>query len=129
MAKRPRKTIEQLFQEDGRYPIEAVQFVREGYSFAVSKYHPKTAEGGERHVNGAQLCHGLRELALQRWGLLARSVLKRWNITSTRDFGEIVFLMVNQEYMKKQPADCLADFDDIYDFEQAFDRDFDVSLE
>ena len=127
MAKRPVKTIDEVFSEDGRYCLEAVKFVREGYSYTVSKLQPeKTGRRGERHVSGAQLCEGLRDLAAKRWGLLARSVMQHWNITKTRDFGEIVFMMVNSGFMKKQPQDRIEDFDDIYDFKHAFDLDFQI---
>lgn len=126
MAEAPKKRIEDVIDEDGRYPLEAVQFVREGLNYTVGKVYGSgdVGLGGRRHVSGTQLCQGLRDLARQRWGLLARSVLRRWHITSTTDFGEIVFLLVDSGWMQKEPQDSLDDFDDVYDFAEAFDRDF-----
>ena len=130
MAHEPKKSIQQIIKENGRYPLPAVQFVREGLSRTVEQEHPEGATpGARRHISGAQLCEGLRQLALQRWGMLARSVLQRWNITGTRDFGEIVFLLVESGWMQKEPQDCLEDFENVYDFSEAFERDFEVSDE
>ena len=68
-------------------------------------------------------------MALIRWGLLARSVLERWNIKRTRDFGEIVFLLVNNGWMQKEPQDRIEDFDNVYDFSEAFGNGFNLSPE
>ena len=115
---------------DNRYPLEAVQFVREGLNHAVAKFHRDGAKAGTvRHVSGAQLCEGLRELALKRWGLMAQSVLERWNIKRTRDFGEIVFLLVDNDWMQKEPHDSVEDFDNVYDFKEAFRQGFNMSLD
>jgi uncharacterized repeat protein (TIGR04138 family) len=130
MFKKPDVSIEDVIALDGRYPPAAVQFVREGLNHTVGRVYPKGGSpGGRRHVSGQQLCQGLRELALGRWGYLARSVLKHWNITRTRDFGEIVFLLVNSGWMHKEPTDCLEDFDEAYDFADAFGRQFTLRIE
>jgi len=71
-------------------------------------------------VTGQDLCHALRILATQRWGALAREVLRRWNIRRTRDFGEMVYLLIGLRIMGKQDTDDIADFDDVYDFATAF---------
>jgi len=129
----PVKSIEQIFSDDGRYPVGAVEFVREGLSYTADRCHSASLHKEEsappRHVSGAQLCEGLRELAHKRWGLMARQVLKRWNITSTSDFGAIVFLLVNNGWMQKQPHDSIEDFDSVYDFVEAFDHSYEISLD
>ena len=130
MLKKPERDIEEIFGEDGRYPLDAVRFVREGLNFTVNKINPDGGEGGRpRHVSGQELCEGLRELALQRWGLMAQKVLRQWNVKKTRDFGEIVFLLVTNGWMQKEPDDRVEDFDDVYDFADAFDAGFEISLD
>lgn len=130
MVDPPNKTLSQVFKDDGRYSIQAVQFVREGYSYTVSKLGAEPSlSRTERHVSGEQLCDGLRQLALQRWGLMAGSVLAHWNIKTTGDFGEIVFIMVNSGHMKKQPTDQLDDFDGVFDFDEVFDRNFRITFD
>ncbi len=130
MVKKPERSIEDIFSEDNRYPLEAVQFVREGLNHSVAKYHRDGGQSGTvHHVSGPQLCEGLRELALNRWGMMARSVLEKWNIKRTRDFGEIVFLLVDNGWMQKEPSDSVDDFDDVYDFKDAFRQGFNLSLD
>lgn len=73
-----------------------------------------------RHVSGQQLSWALRDLAIRKWGLMARAVLRRWGIAKTADFGHIVFAMVNNDYLQAQPTDSIDDFADAYDFDEAF---------
>ena len=77
-----------------------------------------------RHVSGNQLCWGLRDYALSRWGMLSRAVLDTWNIRSTDDFGRIVFGFIDCDLMQKQPEDTLEDFEDVFSFEEAFDETY-----
>lgn len=74
-----------------------------------------------RHISGRDLCWGLRDLALQRWGMLARTVLESWNVKSTMDFGRIVFGFIDLDMMRKQSDDRLEDFDDVFAFREVFD--------
>jgi uncharacterized repeat protein (TIGR04138 family) len=76
------------------------------------------------HVTGQELCEGLRELALHRWGLLATVVLDRWNIRRTLDFGELVFAMVDNGLLQTTPDDSIEDFREVYDFSRAFEREY-----
>lgn len=77
--------------------------------------HPAEADVS-RHITGAQLSFGLREYAWLRWGLLARTVLGRWNITSTLDFGKIVFALVAAGLLSTTESDRLEDFNAVFDF-------------
>jgi len=74
-----------------------------------------------RHVTGQELCWGLRDLAIMRWGMLAKTVLRRWKVKKTEDFGKIVFALIEQGQLRKQPGDTLADFRSVYDFNEAFE--------
>jgi uncharacterized repeat protein (TIGR04138 family) len=67
------------------------------------------------------LCNALRRLARQRWGPLAREVLRHWNIHRTRDFGEMVYLMIDLGIMGKQDSEDIAEFDEVYGFRAAFE--------
>jgi len=79
-----------------------------------------------RHVRGADLCWGLRDYAQQRWGKMARTVLGQWNVQSTHDFGRIVFAMIDFDLMQKQPSDSIADFKDVFDFDQGFEAGYEI---
>lgn len=114
-----KKKLETIAREDGRFNIRAINFVYEGLDFAAKKMTDEP-----NHVNGQTLCEGLRKLALEKWGRLALLVLKTWGIKSTRDFGEIVYLMIKNKWMSAQPADSIDDFNDVYDFQVAFKEKF-----
>ncbi len=128
MHHQPDKSIEEIILEDGRYPLEAVQFVREGLNHTIQMFHPEKEPGQRQHVGGDQLCEGMKHLAMKRWGFMARSVLKGWNITSTRDFGEIVFLLVDSGWMMKESQDCIEDFDNVFDFQEVLERDYEIEI-
>lgn len=122
----PTKTYEQIVEEVGLYPIEAYQFVSEGLHYTVEKLKGAAPQPpqGSRHVSGQELSHGLKEFALQQWGLMARVVLERWNITRTEDFGRIVFALVENGWLSKTDEDSLEDFKNVFDFRSTFDKDY-----
>jgi len=82
-----------------------------------------------RHVTGQQLCWATRDVALERWGLMARSVLARWGIKSSEDVGAIIFALVDHHWLQKQPTDTLTDFDNVFCFDEAFDRSYKIESE
>ena len=114
--------------EKSKYPVDAFIFVQRGLEYTVRRIHGKPSANQkltdeqmqQRHVDGRTLCHGLRDYALQQYGLLARTVLKRWKITASEDFGHIVFAMVDAELMHKTDNDSIEDFTSVYDFADAF---------
>ncbi|MFI4862167.1 MAG: Minf_1886 family protein [Phycisphaerales bacterium JB063] len=113
-----------------RYPLDAFLFIQRGLDFTVRRMHgemdplEEAFEGDDepssRHVSGQDLCRGLRDFAIREYGLLARTVLGRWHITSCRDFGEIVFAMVDGGLMHKTDDDTIRDFLNVFDFTTAF---------
>ncbi len=113
-------------QKAGPYPQEAFQFVRDGLQHTVKLIHgdgaeiPNAVKGQDRHVSGQQLCLGLRDFALHRYGLLARTVLGRWGIHRTDDFGRIVFAMIDANLMRKSEEDSFEDFQGVFEFDEAF---------
>jgi uncharacterized repeat protein (TIGR04138 family) len=131
---KPLPPILQLLRDDPRYKLEAYQFVREALDFAHSELGlGRSAPVGEEpppdaHVTGPQLCEALRLYALQQFGYLAKAVLNSWGVHSTGDFGDIVFNLIGISEMKKSETDRREDFDGVYDFDQAFVREFSIGL-
>lgn len=124
-AKPPRQRPIHLVIKDGPYPVEAYEFIQQGLGYTVKKIHGNVKDpDASRHVSGPQLCHGLREFAQAQWGLLARMVLRRWNITSTLDFGRIVFSLIDAGHMQKTDDDTLEDFRGVFDFRTALESDY-----
>ena len=73
-----------------------------------------------RHVTGQQLCLGLREYAIERFGMLAPCVLRHWNISRTEDFGRIVYALIEAGRLDKSADDSIEDFYAVFDFDEAF---------
>lgn len=114
------KSIERVILTDGRYPLEAYDFLREGLRFTAESAHGPIVEDRSHHVNAQTLCFGLRQFALDQFGALAGKVLSSWNISTTNDFGQMVFLLIRVGEFGKQDSDHIDDFDDVFDFDSAF---------
>ena len=106
-----------------KYPPGAFDFVRQGLDFTVRQVHGTSSDDEpekSRHIKGRQLCMGLRNYAIEEYGLLARTVLQHWSIHNCEDFGRIVFALVDAGLMLKTDDDTIKDFADVYDFKDAF---------
>jgi len=114
-----KKNLEQIAGEDGRFSAPAIRFVYEGLGYTA-----KNVAEEPKHVSGQTLCEGLKKLALEKWGRLAPLILNTWGIKTTRDFGEIVYLMIEHQWMSAQPNDTIEDFNDVYDFKTVFKDQF-----
>lgn len=86
------------------------------------------ADRPHRHLTGQQLCEAIRLYALEQFGYMARSVFRNWGVTSTSDFGEIVFNLIRIGRMRKTPDDRREDFDNVFDFEAGLDHSFRIEL-
>jgi len=111
-----KESLEQIAQADGRYSLGALKFVYEGLDYATSRIAAES-----EHVSARTLCEGLKKLAIEKWGRLAILVLNNWGVKNTRDFGEIVYLLIEHNRIKTQPTDSIDDFNDVYDFKTVFD--------
>jgi len=120
--------LKSILDDAGGYAIEAYRFLSDGLAHTVSQIHGEdainTASGDpdddSLHVSGQELCLGLRDYAINRYGLLARTVLRRWNINTTDDFGKIVFALVDAGLMRKTDRDHFEDFQGVFDFDEEF---------
>jgi uncharacterized repeat protein (TIGR04138 family) len=117
------ETLEKIRAKDPRYQREAYLFVREALDH-TQKTIGKDARGRIRHVTGQELLTGIREFALQQFGPMAKMLLQEWGVHCCADFGEIVFNMIAVGWLAKTEKDSRTDFQDGYDFEEAFCKPF-----
>jgi uncharacterized repeat protein (TIGR04138 family) len=99
---------------DKRYALDAYLFVLDG----IADYREKIGE--IRHYTGQELSRSLIEFAAHRFGPLAETVVTRWGIGSTRDFGYIVYNLIDIGLLSKQPDDALEDFFSDFDIKTFF---------
>ncbi len=112
-----------LLERDRRYGRDAYVFVSEALGYTVQR------SGRTGHVSGRELCEGFRDHALEQFGRLARLVLESWGVRSSEDIGNIVFNMVQIGLLRKTAEDRREDFVGVLDFEEAFDRGFQIHIE
>ena len=107
--------ISQILTREARYDERAYIFILASIEFLQRACEVR------RHVTGAELAGAVRDHAVERFGLLAPTVLKHWGIRKTLDIGRIVFTLVEVGLLITQPGDRVEDFDETYDFVTAFD--------
>jgi len=115
--------VEMILAKDSRYARDAYAFVRESLDF-TQKNIGKENRGQVRHITGQELLDGIRQFALNQFGPMAVTVLEEWGVHNSRDFGEIVFNMVEIELLAKTENDNRDDFNNGYDFTDAFRKPF-----
>jgi uncharacterized repeat protein (TIGR04138 family) len=55
---------------------------------------------------------------------MARLVLEHWGLRCSADIGDVVFTLVELELLMSQPTDTREEFADVFDFDQAFQREY-----
>ena len=113
--------IEVLAERDGRYSRAAYLFVYDALQHTVEKLGKASMPREQRHVSGRDLIYGISEYALDQFGPLTLTVFDHWGIRETRDFGEIVFNLVNDNLMSKTDDDRIEDFTDVFEFDVELD--------
>ncbi len=102
----------------GRYHPRAFFFV------LAALEHQQQHLPARRHVTGAELAEACRTLALEQYGLMARTVLAHWGILTTADIGAVVYALIDAGLLVRQPEDRLEDFEGVYEFGTAFERGY-----
>lgn len=114
-----------------KYHSEAYRFIFEALHHTQQKLKRPVSQDIEderAHITGQELMVGARELALERYGLLAKNVLGHWGVKSTADFGRMVFEMIDRGEMRKTDRDQFSDFVDVYDFDDALVNNYEIDI-
>jgi len=115
------EVLDEVLEEDPRYAREAYVFVQ----LALNHYRERHAPEEEpAHVTGPELLVGVRELALDQYGPLARTVLNNWGLQDGSDVGEIVYNLIRHHLMSKSDDDRREDFDGVMRFDESMDREY-----
>ena len=110
--------MDRIRMRERRYDERAYLFVLAALEYCQQRLTER------RHITGQELAQGCRDLALERFGVMARLVLEHWGIKSTSDIGQVVFALVDLGMLLSQPNDSAEDFADVFAFDQAFERDY-----
>lgn len=132
----PKHPLAELLRRDKRYQFDAYVFVFDALRYGQEELGLGQPEEDseleedeleddeeEHHVTGQELCRAIQQYAINQYGFLARSVLNHWGVQTTGDFGEIVFNLIDIGQMRKTDSDRREDFNDVYDFADAFNEE------
>ncbi len=117
------EVLDRVVAADPRYHRDAYLFLREALDY-TQRAISKANRGKLRHVTGQELLAGIRAYALAEYGPMALTLFHEWGVRSCADFGDLVFNLVDQNVLGKTETDSRADFQDGYDFEEAFSKPF-----
>jgi uncharacterized repeat protein (TIGR04138 family) len=110
--------MDQIRLRERRFDEHAYLFVLSALEFCQARLTER------RHITGRELAIACRDLALDRFGVLARLVLNYWGVHSTADLGDIVFTLVELNLLISQPTDTRDDFLAVFDFDEAFEQNY-----
>ena len=116
--------VQLCLTRDARYPKEAYPLIRDALDHAQKLVSARDKRRGVGHLDGPEILEGFRDLALTQFGPLARIVLETWGLRATIDVGHIVFNLIEADVFSKSDRDQLADFDNVFDFTEAFDAPY-----
>lgn len=117
------EALDKILAHDPRFQRDAYHFLREALDFS-QKLVSKENRGQVRHITGQELLEGIRQFALQQFGPMTMTVLEEWGVKNSRDFGDIVFNMVENSLLAKTEKDTRDDFQNGYDFTDAFKKPY-----
>lgn len=118
------EVIRTIRKDDPRYERGAYYFLRQALDYSLKELHKRGDLDKTNHLTGQQLLEGIRLYAIEQYGPMARSVLESWGVKNCRDFGNIVFQLVECKVLGKTDQDSPEDFASGYSFRTAFDKPF-----
>jgi uncharacterized repeat protein (TIGR04138 family) len=110
--------MDRIRLREQRFDERAYLFVLSALEFCQQRLPER------RHITGRELSLACRDLALDRFGVMSRVVLESWGVKSTADFGDVVFALVDLGLLMSQPTDTREEFADVFEFDQAFEREY-----
>ena len=112
--------IAEICEMDSRYDPDAYFFLREGMEYTITT----VKKGVHQHLTGQEVSLGLKDYALAEFGPMALFVLNEWGLHKTDDFGNLVYNLINAEVFSKTPTDKKEDFNNVFDFYDAFAKPY-----
>jgi uncharacterized repeat protein (TIGR04138 family) len=112
-----RGVINSMARRRGEYPPEAYLFTIDALNRIADNLSVK------RHLSGPELLRGIVWLAHERFGRMALNVFDQWGISRTKDFGVIVYDLIDEGLLSKTEDDDLQDFEEVFDLSEALEEE------
>ncbi len=113
--------VEAIVARHPEYKAEAYGFMRQALDAASEHFHKCPSSP---HLSAEELYLGACAFALDEYGPLARLVLARWGITSSKDFGAIVYNLIEAGIFGKQEGDTREQFDSLQSLAELLDAPY-----
>ena len=114
--------IAELVAKEPAFTAEAYSFVTETVTYTAKQFREKAKREGRegtvparRHLSALELLHGARDYAREEFGAVAGNVLREWGIVTARDFGRVVYLLIDAGVLAASPEDDPRDFEIDFD--------------
>ncbi len=118
------EAVDHIVAENPRYHRDAYFFLRDALDYTVKRLGKDRIPRRSQHVSGPELLDGIRQFALEQFGPMVPTVFETWGLHRSGDFGEMVFLLIDSGVFGRSDSDEREDFEDIFDFEDAFVKPF-----
>ena len=117
------QAVVSILKRDKRFDPHAYFFLKDGLDFTLKRVADSNS-GQPRHVSGAELVAGFRDLALEQFGPMAATLMSEWGVRKCSDIGDMVFHLIEEQIFGKQESDCHEDFAGSFDFEDSLRAPF-----
>ena len=115
--------VKDIHADDNKFGKGAYFFVRAALHHTL-KSRNSSSSPKNGHVSGEELLEGIRLYALDRFGPMTMTLMNHWNIKQCKDFGEIVFKLIDHGILGRTKSDSISDFEGGYSFNDAFEAPF-----
>ncbi len=116
--KTPEKTLEESFRELRQkysdYQIESYNLIYGAVDFTLKRL-PRREK-----ISSSEFLEGFRLYAIEQFGCLAKTILNKLEIRTTNDIGELLFRLIEFHIFHKDKNDDKKDYDNVFDFDKAF---------
>ena len=118
--------IKAIQENDSRYSSGAYYFLREALDYTIKDTfdNDDTSSRLSQHISGQELLEGIKQYALERYGPMAFELFRNWGVNNCKDFGNIVFNLVDCQVLGKNESDSPKDFEKGYNFKKTFQEPF-----
>ncbi len=117
------ESVISILRRDPRYDGQAYFFLKDALDFTLKRFAEDVSSRG-RHVSGKELLEGFRDHALEQFGPMAATLMEEWGIRETRDVGNMVFRLIEEQVFGKQDTDKPEDFEGLFDLDQSLRAPF-----
>ena len=108
-----KSVVNSIARRRGVYPPEAYYFTIDALNRIAENLTVR------RHLSGSELLKEIVWLAHEKFGRMAVNVFDQWGISHTKDFGVIVYHLIDEGLLSKTEDDDLKDFEDVFDLSEA----------